>query len=591
MREQVNNLPWKSLTREGQAGQHGRSVGKMAAEQIVKLPVGIESFEKIRTEGFYYVDKTGLIRDLLYNWGEVNLFTRPRRFGKSLNMSMLKSFFEIGCNSSLFKGLEIYKETELCRKYMGKFPVISLSLKGCKADTFSNAKDMLRLIINEETQRIYNNLNISQLTEPQQNTIRRLMEPNMRDADLMNALRALSLLLYQYYGQKVIILIDEYDVPLDKAFESGYYKQMVMLMRNLLEQSLKTNESLYFAVLTGCLRIAKESIFTGLNNFKVLSITNVKYDEYFGFTDKDVKLMLEYYALSNHYDTIKQWYDGYRFGNVSVYCPWDVICYCDDLLTDPQKEPETYWTHTSSNHIVKRFIQKARKPAQREIERLIAGEAVSKTIVEELTYDELETSIDNMWSVLFTTGYLTYKGHPSAGTYDLIIPNLEIHKIFVAQVKEWFKELVYKDRIGLSEFCRSLKEGKAHETEQILNAYLLKTISIRDTFSPISKKENFYHGILLGLLSSEDDWIIRSNMEAGDGYSDIFVEIEDERIGIIIEVKYAENDALETGCEKAMAQIVDLQYTSKLQADGMDTILGYGIACYKKHCKVICKHF
>ena len=560
----------------------------MSVNRKKKLPIGIENFEKIRTEDFYYVDKTGLIQELLHNWGEVNLFTRPRRFGKSLNMNMLKCFFELGGDKKIFGGLKVSDEQVLCEEYMGKFPVISISLKGAKADHFEAAKDMIRLIVNEEADRLRNKMILKPLNEYQQKVMDRLLDCNMSDADLMNSLRTLSTLLYQYYDKKVIILIDEYDVPLAKAFDNGYYDQMVTLIRNIFEQALKTNESLYFSVLTGCLRVSKESIFTGLNNPKMLSISDVQFDEYFGFTDQEVRELLEYYELSDYYELVKEWYDGYRFGNIDVYCPWDVISYCDALRADPGVQPKEYWSNTSGNDIVRRFIEKAGTgTTKREIEQLIAGESIRKEIHQELTYTELYDSIENIWSVLFTTGYLTQRGKPNGDEFQLVIPNLEIRKVFTKQIFACFQNTVQKDGAALNAFCEAFQSGDVVGVEKQLNAYLKKTISIRDTFVRKQTKENFYHGILLGLLGFKDTWGISSNKESGEGYSDILVEIEDQEIGIVVEVKYSDEADLEAGCKKALDQIEKMGYEEKLRDVGMSTILKYGISCYKKKCKVM----
>ena len=560
-----------------------------------KLPVGIENFEEIRTEGFYYIDKTGLIKDLLHSWGKVNLFTRPRRFGKSLTMSMLRSFFEIDCSKDskgLFDGLEISRESELCNEYMGKFPVISISLKGVSGESFSTARSMMCSVIGSEAMRFQFLLESERLSHKDKELYNQLTDVDnhysMSDAVLINSLLTLTTLLKKHYDQKVIILIDEYDVPLDKAFQFGYYDSMVNLIRSLFMQALKSNDSLYFSVLTGCLRVSKESIFTGLNNPKVHSITSVRFDEYFGFTDHEVRQLLTDYGLTEHFSAIKEWYDGYRFGEVDVYCPWDVICYCDELLDDPHAEPQEYWSHTSSNNIVRRFINKATKQTQNEIERLIAGETLSKEIHQELTYKDLDTTIANLWSVLFTTGYLTQRGKIQGNRYQLAIPNREIRQIFITQVKEWFSDIVRKDTPKLDAFCTAFFKGDASLIEEQFNSYLMKTISIRDTNVPKAKKENFYHGILLGFLSHMEDWLISSNAESGEGYSDILVEIEAEKIGIVIEVKYAEHHSLDAACKEALQQIEANNYAETLLADGMTTIFKYGIACYKKHCKVIC---
>lgn len=562
----------------------------------VKLPIGIEDFGKIRTEGFYYVDKTGMIRELLDNWGEVNLFTRPRRFGKSLNMNMLKYFFEYGCDASLFDGLAIQKEQGLCDAYMGKYPVISISLKDVSSRTFDGAYSMLRSIIGNEAMRFPFLKESSQLTEEEKGLYEQLVTIDtsgkslflMSEDALTNSLFTLSKLLHKHYGQKAILLIDEYDVPLDKAQHSGYYDEMVGLIRNLFSRVLKSNSSLHLAVLTGCLRIARESIFTGLNNLRVLSIADVEYDEYFGFTDAEVRDMLHYYSLDEKYELIKTWYDGYRFGNADVYCPWDVINYCAKLRADPDAAPRPFWINTSGNDIIRKFIRMATPSTRREIEALVAGETVTHRIRQELTYRELYDNIDNLWSVLFTTGYLTQRGSgaDAADVYRLAIPNLEIRQIFEEQIQEWFQEEARKDAPRLDAFCDAFPQGDAEAVERQFNAYLRKTISIRDTAVKTAKKENFYHGILLGLLAHREDWVVASNVESGDGYSDILVELEEDGLGIVIEVKYAENGNFEKGCREAMAQIDDMGYVASLLEDGMERILKYGIACHKKKCMV-----
>lgn len=551
-----------------------------------KLPIGIENFEDMIKENYYYVDKTGLLKQLLNEHGLVNLFTRPRRFGKSLNMSMLKYFFEIGNDQAIFEGLEISKDKELCDQYQGKFPVISVSLKGAKAGNYEDAKAMMKYIMAAESRRLYDRMSGDKLSEKQKEQMKSLMSDNMKDTELMTALWILSSILKEYYGKKVIILIDEYDVPLDKAFENNYYNEMIILLRNMLEQSLKTNDNLYMAVLTGCLRIARESIFTGLNNFNIFSITDQYFDEYFGFTDKEVKEILQYYKVPEAFEQTKKWYDGYRFGNTDIYCPWDVINHCRALKVEPDATPQPYWINTSGNYIVKRFIEKANQQTRREIEQLIEGKAIQKEIRLELTYNELDSTIENLWSVLFATGYLTQQGKPQGRTYSLIIPNESIRQIFIEQIQEWFKETTRKDENRLKDFCKAFEEGNAEAIEEQFNNYLMKTISIRDTFT--TKKENFYHGVLLGLLSYDPDWYITSNQESGDGYSDIMIEAEQARIGIIIEVKYAENiKMLDKACEKALKQIKEKHYDQKLEKEGYETILNYGIACYKKRCKIL----
>ena len=560
-----------------------------------KLPIGIENFEEIRTKGYYYADKTGLIRELLDNRGKVTLFTRPRRFGKSLNMSMLKSFFEPDGRKEIFEGTAISKEVSLCEKYMGKFPVISISLKGVNAGSYETAYEMAGRVVNEEAGRRQYLLESAKLTQNDKEHFCELLKRNMNEAALFGSLRELSALLEKHHNSKVILLIDEYDVPLAKAFEHGYYDQMVILIRNLFEQALKTNDSLEFAVLTGCMRISKESIFTGLNNLKVLSVADVRFDEYFGFTDAEVKELLEYYHLSDCYDVVKEWYDGYQFGNMEVYCPWDVINYCDELRADRSAQPQNYWSNTSSNDVVKKFIQGADAgTAKREIEKLVAGEVIKKEIHQELTYNDMYSSIDNIWSVLFTTGYLTQRGKPERKQFNLAIPNMEIREIFTEQIMELFKENIRKNGEAVNAFCDALKSGDAEGVEKGFTDYLRKTISIRDTFVKKPMKENFhpkgaptvYHGILLGLLGVKDRWGISSNKESGDGYSDILVEIDDEEMGIVIELKYAEDENLEVGCKEALKQIKKNRYEEVLYEEGIEHILKYGIACYKKRCRV-----
>lgn len=561
----------------------------------VKLPIGIEDFGKIRTEGFYYVDKTGMIRELLNNWGEVNLFTRPRRFGKSLNMNMLKYFFEYGCDASLFDGLAIQKEQGLCDVYMGKYPVISISLKDVSSRTFDGAYSMLRSIIGNEAMRFPFLKESSQLTEEEKGLYEQLVTIDtsgkslflMSEDALTNSLFTLSKLLHKHYGQKAILLIDEYDVPLDKAQHSGYYDEMVGLIRNLFSRVLKSNSSLHLAVLTGCLRIARESIFTGLNNLRVLSIADVEYDEYFGFTDAEVRDMLHYYSLDEKYELTKTWYDGYRFGNTDVYCPWDVINYCAKLRADPDAAPRPFWVNTSGNDIILTFLRKTGPASRRELECLINGGTVRKKIRQELTYRDIYQDMDNLWSVLFTTGYLTQCGSTDGRTFQLVIPNLEIREIFTEQIYEWFQKEARKDTPKLDAFCAAFPLGDTETIETLFTAYLKKTISIRDTGARKEQKENFYHGILLGLLSHREDWIISSNAESGAGYSDILIEIEDSNIGIVIELKYPDNGNLETGCLDALAQIEEKEYTERLLQNGMEAVIKYGIACYKKTCKVV----
>ena len=558
--------------------------------QRKKLPVGIEDFEKLRKEGFYYIDKTGLIRDLLNNWGEVNLFTRPCRFGKTLNMSMLKNFFEIGADKTLFDGLMISKETALCERYMGKYPVIFISLKGVDGLDFEEACGALRRIIRAEASRFRMLLSSEKIADEDKQLFLRILQEKDTFDDVRDSLRMLSSLLKQCFSEKVILLIDEYDVPLDKAFQHGYYEEMVSLIRGLFGQALKTNEFLQFAVLTGCLRVSKESIFTGLNNFKILSITDARFDEHFGFTEAEVNQLLTDYQLEEHLAETKEWYDGYRFGNANIYCPWDVISYVDYLLADSHAEPEAFWINTSGNDLVKRFIDKADKTTQNEIERLIAGEAIEKKVRLDLTYHELDSSIDNLWSVLFTTGYLTKTGRAINGVYKLVIPNREVREVFILQIQEWFRKRMADDEKPMREFCRAFLKGEPERIEKRLNIILNRMISVLDAKAPDDKKENFYHGLLLGLLRSEINWLILSNAESGDGFSDILIEPEDPDAGIVIEVKYASSVAgLEKACEEALRQIREKRYDERLRNDGRADVLTYGIAFCRKRCKVVCE--
>ena len=557
---------------------------------LKKLPIGIENFEEMRREDFYYVDKSHVIEQLLTQWGKVNLFTRPRRFGKSLNMSMLQSFFEIGKDKTLFDGLRISDNQELCEKYQGKFPVVSVSLKGINGATYEEARRFLIKIINEEARRLSVLSDSTELDETDHELLTQLKKKEMTNDSLVYSIRELTELLEKHYGSKVIVLIDEYDVPLAKANENGYYDEMVLLIRNLFENALKTNNSLKFAVLTGCLRIAKESIFTGLNNFKVYSITDKSFDETFGFTDAEVRELLRYYGQEKYYETVKEWYDGYRFGNVDVYCPWDVINFCSDHLADPGLEPKNYWANTSGNSVISHFIDSVGKPqklTRMELEQLVNGGIVQKEINFELTYKELYSSIDNLWSTLFMTGYLTQRGEPSGNRYNLVIPNREIRNIITNHILKMFKENVKDDGKTVSDLCDALLNQNPEKVELIFTEYMKKTISIRDTFARKPTKENFYHGLLLGILGFKENWSVMSNRESGDGFGDILIRIEDEDVGIVIEVKYADDGNLQEECEKALQQIIDIRYTEALEQEGIHTIIKYGIACYRKKCKVL----
>ena len=557
---------------------------------LKKLPIGIENFEKMRREDFYYVDKSHVIGQLLTQWGKVNLFTRPRRFGKSLNMSMLQSFFEIGKDKTLFDGLRISDNQELCEKYQGKFPVVFVSLKGINGATYEEARRFLIKTINEEARRLSVLSDSTELDETDHELLTQLKKKEMTNDSLVYSIRELTELLEKHYGSKVIVLIDEYDVPLAKANENGYYDEMVLLIRNLFENALKTNNSLKFAVLTGCLRIAKESIFTGLNNFKAYSITDKSFDETFGFTDAEVRELLRYYGQEKYYETVKEWYDGYRFGNVDVYCPWDVINFCSDHLADPGLEPKNYWANTSGNSVISHFIDSVGKPqklTRMELEQLVNGGIVQKEINFELTYKELYSSIDNLWSTLFMTGYLTQRGEPSGNRYNLVIPNREIRNIITNHILKMFKENVKDDGKTVSDLCDALLNQNPEKVELIFTEYMKKTISIRDTFARKPTKENFYHGLLLGILGFKENWSVMSNRESGDGFGDILIRIEDEDVGIVIEVKYADDGNLQGECEKALQQIIDIRYTEALEQEGIHTIIKYGIACYRKKCKVL----
>ncbi len=560
------------------------------------LPIGVDDFEKIRMENYYYVDKTGFIKDLLLNRGEVNLFTRPRRFGKTLNMSMLRCFFETGTDEKLFEGLAISRETKLCDTYMGRFPVISISLKTAHGSSYEFAKNELCTIIAKEAMRFYFLSASDKLTKSEKDLYRQLIKVDdslkstfaMSESTITSSLNTLSQLLEKHYGQKVIILIDEYDVPLAKANSRGYYDKMIDLIRNMLDAALKTNRSLYFAVMTGCLRVSKESIFTGLNNPKIYSLLDARCEERFGFTDAEVRQILDYYELSEYYDITKEWYDGYRISNAYVYNPWDVINWCDQLLTGTDKRPKSYWKNSSSNEEVKRFLSKMGNGVTKaQIERLISGESVQKRIEEQLTYNTIYDNIENLWSLLFSTGYLTPADMPDGNLVRLKIPNNEVRDIFSGFILQLFEEKVAEDGTLVTEFCSALKNGDTAEVKRVFEKGMEKTISIRDTAVKKEFKENFYHGLILGILFFKNDWGVSSNREAGDGYYDIQIEIEDEEIGIVIEVKYAEGGDLDTFCQEALDQINRNNYTAELKEDDMHRILKYGFACYKKQCKVV----
>ncbi len=561
-----------------------------------KLPIGIDGFEKIRTNDFYYADKTLFMKELLQNWGEVNLFTRPRRFGKTLNMSMLKCFFEVGSDPALFDGLRITQETALCEKYMGKFPVISISLKSVDGLNFQAASAALRTVIGDEAGRFRFLRESAKLDADDKNSYNQLINVEtkgnekyaMSDAALIDSLKTLSHLLSKHYGQKVILLIDEYDVPLDKAFQGGYYDEMVSLIRNMFGNVLKTNDNLYFAVLTGCLRISKESIFTGLNNLKVHTISDVRYDEFFGFTDTDVDEILKFYGLSSFKDAIRDWYDGYRFGNVDVYCPWDVINYCDELLADPAAPQKNYWANTSGNDLILRLLKKADQTTKDEMEELLNGEAITKKMKQELTYREIEDRVENVWSVLYSAGYLTGKhvNQADADIFRLWIPNGEIRKLFSDLVQDWFREVTRSDSERINRFCAAFPAGDVVTIQDMLHDYLWDSISVRDTAVRATMKENFYHGMVLGLLRSQGNWLVKSNAETGEGYSDISIQTPD-RIGIVIELKYADDGNLEAACAEALKQIEIKKYAEGLRRRSLKKILKYGLAFCEKECMAV----
>jgi len=560
-------------------------------EKKLKLPVGIDGFEKIRRNGFYYIDKTKLIEQLFLNWGEVNLFTRPRRFGKTLNMSMLKSFFEIGTDTSLFDGLYISENKELCEQHQGQYPVIFLSLKDVEGLSFSEAKRKCIQLIKREAERFYGLKNSERLLDIDKKNYCRLLDMTVQEEDsdiVSSSIKMLSALLYKHYGKKTVILIDEYDVPLDKAFQHGYYKEMVHFIRGLLGEALKTNDSLSFAVLTGCLRVSKESIFTGLNNFKILSITDTRFDEQFGFTDTEVRKLLLDYHLEDRFEEVKEWYDGYRFGNADVYCPWDVINFVDRAKDDKEAKPEAYWINTSGNDLVKRFIDKANKTTKNEIERLINGEAIEKELRLDLTYEEVDQSIENLWSVLFTTGYLTQSGRNEDGAYRLIIPNREVREVFRLQINEWFKKSIFSNTERLTAFWKAFEEGDTEGVEQYLNRVLSNSISVFDTKARKEEKESSYHNLLVGILTGNADWLVKSNVEAGEGFADIIVETDDPDAGIVAELKYTKNfDDMKMTCQKAIDQIRDRRYQEYLLNDDRKDIRLYGITFCKKRCCAI----
>ena len=548
-----------------------------------KLPIGVDSFEKLRREDFYYVDKTGLIVDLLADWGEVNLFTRPRRFGKTLNMSMLKAFFEIGGDKSIFDGLKVTENKALCEKYMGKYPLVFVSLKGVDGLTFEDAYGRLRILIRAEALRLAVLRESPALSEEEKRAYLRLVSEDAKLNDVVDSLKFLCSMLRKHYGQKPILLVDEYDVPLDKAYYHGYYPQMIDLIRAMFQAALKTNDSLFFAVLTGCLRVSKESIFTGLNNLIVHSISDMSFDEYFGFTDEEVKKMLADYGLESHCEEAREWYDGYRFGGQDVYCPWDVINYVYALRHDPEAEPKAYWINTSGNDMVRRLIAKASDgTTQMEIERLIVGETIVKPLNESLTHGEIDTDIENIWSLLYMTGYLTVARKPSGGRYELRIPNREVREIFKRQVLSWFTERARAETEKLTGLYAAFEAGDVETITRMLNRQLLTTVSFYDAY------ESFYHGFLLALLSTCADWCVSSNAETGFGRSDILVERRDREFGFAVEIKEVrDRDHLDDACAAALRQIKEKDYTERLRRFGVEKIRVYGVAFCEKRCRVV----
>ncbi len=551
------------------------------------LPIGTEFFDELREKECYYVDKTGLIAELLRSQAKVTLFTRPRRFGKTLAMTTLKCFFEIGADLSLFEGLAISRERELCELHMGKYPVVFVSLKSVDAANFTRAREQMGSVIAEAADRLDFLKSSERLNDEDKDSFRALRHYSMSEQAMTDGLRTLCRLLEKHYGRKTVLLIDEYDVPLQKAFYAGYYDEMVQLIRNMFAQALKTNDSLERAVLTGCLRISKESIFTGMNNLRVLTIADPRFSSYFGFTDCEVRQFLEYYGLSDAWDVVREWYDGYRFGDQEIYCPWDVINYMDLLQADPQAPPQNFWANSSSNDAVREFVRRMDAgSARRELQVLADGGMVKKRIHQELTYREMYTTVENLWSLLYMTGYLTSAGKPDEDGIPLTIPNREIRAIFADQIMELFREKTRNDGESLKQLCGAFAAGDAAGVEKAFNGYLRRAISIRDTSVRKARKENFYHGILMGLLAYKADWIVTSNRESGDGYSDILVEAEDGSLGIVIEVKYAEDGDLESAAQAALAQIETRHYDEVFADEGIENVLKYGIACYKKRCRV-----
>lgn len=559
------------------------------------LPIGIEQFADLRRNGYYYVDKTGMIGELFRSLGYANLFVRPRRFGKTLNMSTLKCFLSIGTDPALFEGLKIAEDQELCDRHMGQYPVLSLSLKDVNGDEYETARSQLSAVIARLAHTLEFLGTSDGLGQIDRERYMKLVSLDdngdwfMSDVTLKNSLLTLSELLYKHYGKKVVLLIDEYDVPLDKAWNARhrYYDEMVSLIRDLFSASLKGNEYLAFSVLTGCLSISKESIFTGLNNLKVRSITEVRFDEYFGFTKDEVKELLGYYGLAGHYQTVEQWYDGYLFGNEHIFCPWDVINYVDDLLADPASLPRDFWATTSGNALLRGFIRRYGMARPEELEDLIAGGTVEKDIYEELTYRDLGEHPEYIWSILYMTGYLTLAERPAQGRkYTLRIPNAEIRDLFVGPVWDMFHSEVKADNTTREKLCAAFFDGEPEIVEQIFGDYLWRHMSIRSTFIRTSLAENYYHGYLDGLLEDLDGVRKESEKESGTGYADIILRRNSDRIGVVIELKYAQSANLDVECDDALAQIENHHYEAALLDEGATFVRKYGIACWKKSCRV-----
>lgn len=558
------------------------------------LPIGIDNFEKLITRGYYFVDKTLLIKDLLDNKADANLFTRPRRFGKTLNMSMLQYYFEDRRdeltgdkidNSYLFEGLNIKEEGEQYTEYIGQYPVINLSLKSGKQPNYKMAYDSLIDEIMKEYRRHNFVLNSDKLLESEKKIFLNISNGEAKEIEYAKSLQFLSICLEKYFGRKTIILIDEYDVPLENAFFQGFYDEMISFMRSLFESALKTNPSLEFSVITGCLRISRESIFTGLNNLKIISILDDRYAEHFGFTDDEVIKICEDYNMQQKYETIKQWFNGYIFGETNVYNPWSVMQYVDDLKANINKSPKSYWANTSSNSIVKRLIERADDITKGEIEALIEGKTIEKPVHEDITYDDVYDNLDNLWNFMFFTGYFKkiserMDENTQENFVELAIPNLEVKYIFRTKILKWFNEKIKSEDLSL--LYTSIIKGEVDVFQKEVNRLLKKTISFNDAY------ENFYHGFMIGLLSHMDGYIVKSNRETGDGRCDIYIKplsIFDK--AVIIEMKVCDKPKeLFTKSQDALQQIEDKKYAYELNESGYEDIIKYGMAFYRKDCLV-----